>query len=213
MRMRNKPFLEKRLGECGAIIISEPKNHKGIWLELLKGACGVRLEIGCGKGKFINQIAKENPKVLHIALEKEANALVIAAEQTKQLGLDNLVYIVDYADLLLEYFAPNELDLIYLNFSDPWPKKRQAKRRLTHAGFLSMYMQALKPGGYIRFKTDNRDLFDFSLESFKENGFEIREVTYDLHKTDMVHATTEYEDKFAALGMPICFAKAKRVDN
>ena len=208
MRMRNKPYLPRRLEECAGIIINDPRAQKGRWRELFPNAAGVCLEIGCGKGKFINQLANENPSLLYIAIEKEENALILAAEKTKELGLDNLFYIAEYADSLLEYFSPNELDLIYLNFSDPWPKARRAKRRLTHTNFLRMYKQILKPACNIMFKTDNRELFDFSVESFEINGFELEQVCYDLHASPLKYATTEYEDKFAALGAPICFLQA-----
>ena len=162
----------------------------------------VRLELGCGKGRFTAGTASAEPDILFIGVEVVREALVVAMERC--LELPNAYFISGNADALPLYFEPGEVDRIYLNFSDPWPGNRHAKRRLTHGGFLRRYRQVLKDGGEIHFKTDNVDLFDFSLTEFPRYGFTLSEVTRDLHGGGPVGIMTDYEEKFYSQGKPIC---------
>lgn len=163
----------------------------------------LRLELGCGKGRFTAETAAQNPNILFIAVERVPDAMVIAMERVTALELHNVFFVDGDAAKLPEYFAPNEVDLIYINFCDPWPTKRHAKRRLTFAAFLKKYREVLKEGGQIHFKTDNRDLFEWSLTQFPQAGFELSEVTRDLHANGVCGVMTDYEEKFHNLGTPI----------
>lgn len=203
MRMRKKPNLIPRLEACGSLIVTDPKAHKGKWRELMPTAREVHLELGCGKGRFTVGTAQSAPDVLFIAIERVPDAMVIAAERARELELPNVFFLdADAADLR-EYFAPGEVDRIYINFCDPWPGARYAKRRLTHPGFLLRYREVLCPGGQLHFKTDNRDLFEWSLFQFPKAGFALSEVTRDLHAAGPVGVMTDYEEKFYRLGTPI----------
>lgn len=199
MRMRNRAHLEERLDACRDITLNDltiPEGKKGKPLHI---------EIGCGKGGFITQTAIKNPSIEHIAVEKVANVIVLAMEKAKALEIKNLSFICGDFRFLSESIKDGSVDRIYLNFSDPWPKKGYAKRRLTHDGFLEIYKRILAPGGEIWFKTDNRILFDFSLESFQNGGFSVSSVTYDLHNSDFKdNIMTEYEERFSSIGTPIC---------
>lgn len=203
MRMRKKPNLIPRLEACGEFIINDPKEHRGRWRELMPSAREVRLELGCGKGRFTVGTAQAEPDVLLIAVERVPDAMVIAAERARDLGLTNVYFIdADAADLE-EYFAPGEVAGIYINFCDPWPGARYAKRRLTHPGFLVKYRKVLAPGGQIHFKSDNHDLFEWSLFQFPKAGFALSEVTRNLHEHGVNGIMTDYEEKFHDLGTPI----------
>ncbi len=203
MRMRKKPNLIPRLEACGSLVVTDPKEHKGNWRELMPAAKEIHLELGCGKGRFTVGTAQAAPDTLFIAVERVPDAMVIAAERARELGLTNVFFIdADAADLR-EYFASGEVDRIYINFCDPWPGARYAKRRLTHPGFLLRYREALRKGGEIHFKTDNRDLFEWSLFQFPKAGFALSEVTRDLHAGGPVGVMTDYEEKFYQLGTPI----------
>ena len=203
MRMRKRPNLEPRMEACDAVWIRDPEAHQGRWRELLPGAEALRLEIGCGKGKFTVETAALEPEVLFIAVEKVKEALVLAMEKTVQMGLKNVFYLSVDAAELEQYFAPGEVDLIYLNFCDPWPRSKNAKRRLTYHTFLEKYRHVLRPKGEIHFKTDNAKLFAWSLEEFAQYGYPVQNVTDDLHKDGPVGIMTGYEEKFYNLGTPI----------
>ncbi len=203
MRMRKKPNLIPRLEACGPLIITDPRERRGRWRELMPSAREVHLELGCGKGRFTVGTAQAEPDVLFVAVERVPDAMVIAAERAKELELKNVFFIdADAADLR-DYFAPGEVGRIYVNFCDPWPGARYAKRRLTHPGFLMRYREVLSPGGQIHFKTDNHDLFEWSLFQFPKAGFALSEVTRDLHANGPVGVMTDYEEKFYRLGSPI----------
>jgi tRNA (guanine-N7-)-methyltransferase len=163
------------------------------------------VEIGMGKGKFILQLAAENPHINYIGIEKYSSVLLRALEKHKETTLTNLYFLRYDAEYLTDIFGKEEISRIYLNFSDPWPKDRHAKRRLTSKEFLSKYEQCLKKEGEVAFKTDNRVLFDFSLEEAKLAGWEVKDVTYDLHHSEYLkgNVMTEYEERFSALGNPI----------
>ena len=203
MRMRRKPNLAARLEKCSYLLVKEPKLLHGGWLDEFKYK-ELHIELGCGKGKFTVESAKARPDVLFVALEKTANVIVIALERVAAEGLQNVRFINNLADFLTGYFAPNEVAQIYINFCDPWPNSKQAKRRLTGQLFLELYKQVLPTGGEIHFKTDNLPLFEFSLREFERHGFSLQEVTHNLHKNTPVGVMTDYEQKFHEQGIPIC---------
>jgi isocitrate dehydrogenase len=208
MRMRKKPNLGPRMERCKPVWIQEPEKLRGNWRSLMPQAKQLRIEVGCGKGKFTVETAKAEPDVLLIAMERVPEALVMAMEKAMEAGLHNVFFLSADVANIEELFAPNEADLLYINFCDPWPRKRTAKRRLTHRGFLEKYKRILKPGGEIHFKTDNAPLFEFSLEEFTASGLTLKNVTHDLHKDGPVGIMTGYEEKFYAQGTPICRLEA-----
>ena len=208
MRMRRKPKLASRIDKCARLLITKPETFFGRWLEEFKYN-ELHIELGCGKGIFTVEIAKNEPDILLVALEKISNVIVIALERTEQSELQNVRYINKPADYLTDYFGKGEVSRIYINFCDPWPANRHKKRRLTGQPFLEMYKQVLCPGGEIHFKTDNQLLFEFSLEEFERCGFTLTEVTHNLHENGIVGVMTDYEAKFYEQGMPIFKAIAK----
>lgn len=203
MRMRKKPNLVPRMERCGHLLISDPAALKGAWRSLKPDAQALWLELGCGKGRFTAETARQNPHVLYVAVERVPDAMVVAMERVEALGLDNVRFVDGDAALLREYFAPGEVDRLFINFCDPWPSNRHAKRRLTHEGFLVLYRGVLSSQGEIHFKTDNRPLFEYSLLQFPKAGYALKEVTRDLHANGVQGVMTDYEEKFHALGTPI----------
>ena len=203
MRMRKKKNLIPRMERCGDFLIRDPYDRRGNWRELMPQARELRLELGCGKGRFTAGTAAAEPDVLFIAVEMVPDAMVVAMERCVNAGLTNVYFVDANADQLPSFFAPGEVDRIYLNFSDPWPSNRHAKRRLTHGNFLKLYRQVLKMGGQIHFKTDNQGLFEFSVEEIPHFGFTLSEVTRNLHEHGPVGVMTDYEAKFYELGQPI----------
>lgn len=203
MRMRKRNNLEPRMEACSALWIREPEAHFGKWRELLPGAKELRVEIGCGKGKFTVETAAAEPDMLLIAVERVKEALVLAMEKAIEMGLKNVYFISLDAAEIETFFAPSEIDLMYINFCDPWPRSKNAKRRLTYHTFLEKYRKVLKPDGEIHFKTDNEKLFAWSLEEFAAYGYPVKNVTDDLHKDGPVGIMTGYEEKFYNLGTPI----------
>ena len=205
MRMRKKKNGEKRMLACADIHITNPTEYKGKWRTLANEKTALYAEIACGKGGFITELARRNPDAFYIGFEKVPDVIVMAMEKIKNAGLSNVVFVCGDAEALPDIFEEGELDGLYLNFSDPWPKKKHAKRRLTYIGFLEKYRYILKDGGKIFFKTDNRPLFDFSLEQFELANIPLSDVTNDLHNSvyeaDNIH--TEYEDNFSAKGFTI----------
>ena len=202
MRMRRKPNLAARMSSCGDVLVANPCCHRGRWLDG-SGYNDLFVELGCGKGRFTVETAMAERDVLFIALEKNADAMVIAMERAVRENLQNIRFMKAYADDIPDYFAPGEVSRIYINFCDPWPGNRHAKRRLTCGRFLALYRQVLRPGGEIRFKTDNLSLFEFSLREFEVNGLEITEVTRDLHRDGPTGVMTDYEQKFHSMGLPV----------
>jgi tRNA (guanine-N7-)-methyltransferase len=202
--MRKKKNLIPRMERCSACLIRDPYSMPGRWCSSLKpDAKELRVELGCGKGRFTAETAKAEPDVLFVAVEKVPDAMVVAMERVSAEGLPNVYFVSADADQLPCFFHPGEVDRIYLNFCDPWPTKRHAKRRLTHGGFLQLYRKVLKDGAQIHFKTDNPGLFAFSLEEFPQFGFALSEVTHNLHENGPVGVMTDYEAKFSELGIPI----------
>lgn len=199
MRQRNRKHLDERLDNCKEIYSDKADILDDEFL-----THPLHMEIGCGKGRFITTLAKNNPHIHYIASEMIANIIVLAAEKAKDMDLENIRFISGNVQYMADAIPEGSVDRIYLNFSDPWPKDRHAKRRLTHKNFLDLYKKILAHDGEIHFKTDNRALFDFSLESFRENGWELSEVTFDLHNSDFEgNIMTEYEEKFSGLGFTI----------
>jgi len=201
MRMRKKPNLAVRMERCSHIITANPTVYRGHWLEVF-GYSELRIELGCGKGRFTVDVALSEPDVLFVALEKNASVMVIALERALEVGLQNVRFINAFAESLMEYFMPGEISRFYINFCDPWPSNRHTKRRLTNERFLSLYSQLLTPEGEVHFKTDDLQLFEFSLREFKRCGFKILEQTRHLHSSSG-RLMTDYELRFAEQGIPI----------
>ena len=203
MRMRKMKNLEPRMEKCGAYRIAEPAEKMGAWRTLKPDATALWGEVGCGKGKFTAETAQANPNVLLIAVERCREAMVVAMEKAKEMGLTNVFYIDMDVEKIEEIFAPGEIDRLFINFPDPWPRKKNAKRRLTHRGFLDKYCRVVRQGGEFHFKTDNAPLFEFSVEEFAACGLQVNNLTRDLHANGITGIMTGYEEKFHALGTPI----------
>ena len=203
MRMRKKKNLAARMERCETYRIKDPTACAGRWRGLLPGCRELRVELGCGKGRFTAESAKAEPDVMFIAIERVPDAMVVAMERAAGEGLNNVRFVDADVRNLPEFFSPGEADRIYINFCDPWPKSGQAKRRLTHGNFLRLYRQVLAPRGQIWFKSDNEKLFAFSLEEFPRFGFSLSEVTDNLHADGPKGVMTDYEAKFYAQGIPI----------
>jgi len=201
--MRKKKNLGPRMEAASGVWVRDPAALRGNWRSLMPSARELRLEIGCGKGKFTVETAKAEPDVLMIALEKVPDAMVMAMEYAVREDVKNVFFIDADAALLPSLFADGEIDRIYLNFPDPWPRNKSAKLRLTFRTFLALYRRVLKDGGELWFKTDNAALFAFSLDEFAHCGYEVKNVTDDLHRGGPVGVMTGYEEKFYALGTPI----------
>lgn len=212
MRLKNIKGANEKV-QKGKYIINNPKEHIGNWNKLFGNNNPIHIEIGMGKGKFILENALTNPNINYIGIEMYDSVMLRAVEKTNELELNNLLLIRMDATLIEEVFD-KEIDVIYLNFSDPWPKDRHAKRRLTSSRFLTRYDKIFKNNPKIIQKTDNIPLFEYSLESLKQYGYNIDFVTYDLHKDKENIITTEYEDKFTNLGVKINYLEAsKEVNN
>ena len=208
MRLRNVPGARETIIE-NQFSIQQPEQMKGKWHEVFQNDHPIHIEVGMGKGQFIIEMARRNPEVNYIGIEKYSSVFVEKLEDFEQ---DNLRLIRMDAENIEEVFDKDEVDRIYLNFSDPWPKDRHAKRRLTSTRFLERYDNILTPEGRVMFKTDNKDLFDFSLEQVEEAGWILENHTYDLHHSEYNEGNvmTEYEEKFSAKGNPICRLVAYR---
>ena len=213
MRLRNIPSARQELADS-VYVIDEASiaDMRGRWAEHFGNDHPVRIEIGMGKGQFLLELARRNPDVNYIGIERYSSVLVhpvrkLEAMKQSSQTIDNLLLLRTDAEQLNDIFAPGEADRIYLNFSDPWPKDRHAKRRLPGRVFLGRYEKVLADGGAVEFKTDNRGLFDFALEEAREAGWIIDAYTYDLHADPVMNEgniMTEYERKFSELGNPIC---------
>ena len=211
MRLRNVPGARETIIE-NQFSIQQPEQMKGKWAEVFQNDHPIHIEVGMGKGQFIIEMARRNPEVNYIGIEKYSSVLVRAVEKLEDFEQDNLRLIRMDAENIEEVFDKDEVDRIYLNFSDPWPKDRHAKRRLTSTRFLERYNNILTPEGRVMFKTDNKDLFDFSLEQVEEAGWILENHTYDLHHSEYNEGNvmTEYEEKFSVKGNPICRLVAYR---
>ena len=206
MRLKNVPGARETI-DASAFTIPEPEVWKGRWQEVFGRQAPLHIEIGMGKGQFLTALAAEHPDINYIGIEKFSSVLVRAVQKQNELELPNLRLIRMDADNITDVFAPGEVDRIYLNFSDPWPKERHAKRRLTSVEFLRRYENILAKDGHVEFKTDNQPLFEFSLEAAEEAGWKLLAVTRDLHHDTALNKgniMTEYEERFSAQGNPIC---------
>ncbi|MCD7818153.1 MAG: tRNA (guanosine(46)-N7)-methyltransferase TrmB [Lachnospiraceae bacterium] len=209
MRLRNIPGSREEIAASDYVIHEDVmREKKGCWSTVFPCAQPLYLEIGMGKGRFITEMALQNPARNYVGIEKYSSVLVRALEKRRQTdALSNLLFLRMDAEDLTEVFAPGEVSGIYLNFSDPWPKDRHAKRRLPGHEFLARYDQILIPDGKVEFKTDNRTLFEFALAEAREAGWNLEVCTFDLHHDkDLVRGNimTEYEERFSAQGNPIC---------
>ena len=203
MRMRKKPNLLPRMERASAVLVREPEALRGAWLSAFPGYAALHLELGCGKGRFTAETAAAAPETLLVAVEKVPDAMVVAMERAVEKGLHNVKFVDRDVVLLPELFAPGEVERVYLNFCDPWPKSRDAKHRLTAPGFLRLYADVLPTGGELWFKTDNLPLFQWSLAQFEAEGWALSEVTNDLHAAGVCGVMTDYEAKFHAQGVKI----------
>lgn len=211
MRQRKVKNEEERLAEHHQYLIRDPKAQKGRWQEVFGNNNEIYAEFGCGKGKFIMTLAEQNPDRNYIAIEGRGSIILRALEKAAKEERKNIVFVKEYIKDGTEYFNDGELSGIYLNFSDPWPKDRHAKRRLTHSSYLDGYRRILKKNSYLEFKTDNDDLFAFAVNEFESCGLKLLEYTEDLHNTafEAKHVTTEYEDKFHAAGKKINYCRVQ----
>ena len=211
MRLRHIKGAEQQIAES-PFVIHDPEEQKGHWRDVFGNDHPIEIEVGMGKGKVIMDLAAAHPDVNYLGIERYSSVLLRALQKRAERDLSNIFFLCIDAKEMADYFAPGEVSRIYLNFSDPWPKDRHAKRRLTSPVFMEVYDSILKPDGVIEFKTDNRGLFEYSLESIPAAGWDILAHTFDLHRSDMAEGNvmTEYETKFASEGKPICKLVASR---
>ena len=213
MRLRNIPGADEVIANS-PICIDNPVEFKGKWNSLFGNDNPIHIEIGMGKGRFLMDLAALNPNINYIGIERYTSVLLRAVQKMDELQLPNVRFLCIDAATLPEIFALGEVNRIYLNFSDPWPKDRHARRRLTSSDFLTRYDQILSKDGRIEFKTDNRGLFDFSVEEIENSDiWKLQVKTYDLHDDPMLNfgnIMTEYEEKFSSKGNPICKLIATR---
>lgn len=208
MRLRNVTGSREMIAGSQYVIPEEEMFElPGKWADIFENNNPIHVEIGMGKGQFIHTLAKLNPQINYVGVEKYSTVLLRAVQKMEQEGLPNLVFLRMDAEDVDKVFGEGEVDKIYLNFSDPWPKDRHAKRRLPSAAFLARYDKILKKDGRLEFKTDNRDLFDFAVEELEPAGWQADVITYDLHADEKLmegNVMTEYEEKFSSMGNPIC---------
>ena len=206
MRLRNVPGARDVM-DANEYVYTEPEGMAGTWSQIFGNNNPVHIEIGMGTGRFITTLASMNPDINYVGIEKYSSVLLRAVEKQDELCLPNLRFIRMDAENITSVFGKEEVDRIYLNFSDPWPKDRHAKRRLTSRQFFARYDEILKSTGRVEFKTDNRPLFDFSVEEVNEAGWKLSVCTYDLHNDEKLvegNVMTEYEERFSSQGNPIC---------
>lgn len=207
--MRNKPWAESYLTEHNDIVDLEAVHAHQVseWFERQQP---IHIEVGSGIGKFITTLAQQNPHINYVAIERDKNVMIRVLDKVREHNITNIKLLCNDAVILTDYFRQGEVDRIYLNFSDPWPKKRHAKRRLTYRSFLALYQQILREDGELHFKTDNRGLFAYSLESMSQFGMYFTKINLNLHQEDEGdNIPTEYEHKFAEKGSRIYRMEAK----
>ena len=211
MRLRHIKGAEEEIA-VSPYVVQDPQSLKGEWHRFFGNDNPIRIEVGMGKGKFIMELAGRHPDVNFIGIERYPSVLLRALKKRGELELPNIYFLCVDARELSDIFAPGEVDRIYLNFSDPWPKDRHAKRRLTSPDFMRVYDAVLARDGRLEFKTDNQELFTYSLRSIPEAGWRIEAFTRDLHHSELAEGNvmTEYETKFSAMGNPICKLVASR---
>lgn len=210
MRLRNKPWAKEKIEQHPQYIVANPEFYKGKWDEVFNNNQPLHIEVGTGKGRFITEMAKANPNINYIGIEKYDSVIVLALDLLIEADLPNLRLLNINANDLGKYFEKSDVDRVYLNFSDPWPKVRHEKRRLTYKDYLKLYEDILVDKGEIHFKTDNQGLFEYSLKSFSEYGLLLTFLSLDLHKSDFEgNIMTEYEQKFSEMGNRIYRCEVK----
>ena len=206
MRLRNVKGSREHIA-INEYVIKDAETYKGTWKDLFQDGKPIHIEIGMGKGRFLMDMATLHPEINYVGIEKYSSVLLRGIQKQEELQLPNVMFIRMEAEYITEVFAKDEVDRIYLNFSDPWPKDRHAKRRLESREFLKRYNEILVPEGVVEFKTDNMDLFEFALEEVEPAGWKLRQWTKDLHHDPKMNAgnvMTEYEERFSSVGNPIC---------
>ena len=202
--MRKKKHRDERLENCSHLIIDDITRYSGDLASVFNNDNALHMEIGCGKGAFILETARRNPDINFIAVEKNLNVLVLAAEKIKNENLTNVRFVAGDVNMLRDFDTKTKCDVIYINFCDPWPKNGYRKRRLTHEYHLVIWEKLLKTNGEIHFKTDNKNLFEFSLNSFSDYDMKLKNITLDLHNSSFEgNVLTEYEQLFSQKGQPI----------
>jgi tRNA (guanine-N7-)-methyltransferase len=210
MRLRHKPWAKDKIDQYPQYVVSNPEMYKGNWQEPFAIQQPLHIEIGSGKGRFITEMAKANPDINYIGIEVYQSVIVAALDRLIEADLPNVKLLNVNANDLGKFFAKNDVDRIYLNFSDPWPKTRHEKRRLTYKNYLKLYESILKDAGEIHFKTDNQGLFEYSLMSFSQYGLLLKYISLDLHQSDFEgNIMTEYEQKFSEQGNRIYRCEVK----
>jgi tRNA (guanine-N7-)-methyltransferase len=210
VRLRNKPWAKDMIENHPHIVIPISHENRGNWSNVFQNDHPIHIEIGTGRGQFVCGMAAKHPKINFVGIEKYQSVVIDVIEKVVEENLPNLKLLNIDANTLLDIFEDNEVARIYLNFSDPWPKNRHEKRRLTFEGFLNKYEKILVPNGEVHFKTDNQGLFEYSLESFSRFGMEIKNISLDLHQSDIEgNVMTEYEEKFSKKGQRIFRCEAK----
>ncbi|MBS4461358.1 tRNA (guanosine(46)-N7)-methyltransferase TrmB [Aerococcaceae bacterium zg-B36] len=204
MRLRNKPWAQDKLDAHPEYVPQQAESLRGKWQTRFSKVQPIHIEVGSGKGRFITEMAKAHPDVNYISIEIQTSVIVSVLDLQLEAQLPNLQILHADGRNLDQYFAPGEISRVYLNFSDPWPKKRHEKRRLTSPSFLSQYQTILTEDGEIHFKTDNQGLFEYSLYAFSQYGVKLKQVWLDLHQSDFEgNIMTEYEEKFSSRGQRI----------
>lgn len=210
MRLKHKPYAKDKMASHPEYVVHHAEGHKGKWQELFPTKQPLHIEVGSGRGRFMVEMAKANPHINYVAVERYTSVAVDILEKALIAQVPNLKILNEDGEDLREYFEDGEVHRVYLNFSDPWPKVRHAKRRLTHENFLAVYEQILVKDGEIHFKTDNQGLFEYSLMSFSRYGLELLFLSLDLHNSDFEeNIMTEYEEKFSNKGFRIYRVEAK----
>ncbi|MED4203031.1 tRNA (guanosine(46)-N7)-methyltransferase TrmB [Neobacillus mesonae] len=210
MRLRNKPWAKDKIAQNPQYVVPNPEDYKGKWHEAFGNQQPLHIEVGTGKGRFITEMAKAHPDNNYIGIELFDSVIVAALDRLIEADLPNLKLLNVNANDLAKYFTKNDVDRVYLNFSDPWPKTRHEKRRLTYKDFLKLYEDIMVDGGEIHFKTDNQGLFEYSLMSFSAYGMLLKFISLDLHKSDFEgNMMTEYEQKFSEQGNRIYRCEVK----
>jgi tRNA (guanine-N7-)-methyltransferase len=210
MRVRNKPWAKGKIEEHPQYIVANPEQMKGKWHDVFEKNQPLYIEVGTGKGQFITEMARENPTINYLGIEIYDSVIVIALDRLIEANLPNLKLLHANANDLAKYFTKNDVDQVYLNFSDPWPKARHERRRLMYKDFLKLYEDIMVDGGEIHFKTDNQGLFEYSLMSFSKYGLLLTYISLDFHKSNYQgNIMTEYEEKFSEKGSRIYRCEVK----
>lgn len=211
MRRRKKKGADEKLLSYKDYVVVNPENFKGKWHEKFENNRPIYLELGMGRGKFLTTLAENNPEINFIGIETKEEVLLRAVEKANEKELKNILFLWADVNKIEEYFKEKEINNVFVNFCDPWPKKRWAKRRLTHERFLEMYKRILVNFGEVHFKTDNEKLFEFALNEFSKGDFKLQNISFDLSASDFEeNVTTEYEEKFLSQGLKIFRCEAKK---